>query len=49
MIIMAELVKTYYENGQLESEVYVINGKKNGSYKRILHIRTIKYGKLAHI
>ena len=27
---MAEVVKTYYKNGQLETEVFVINGKHNG-------------------
>ena len=30
---MAEVVRTYYDNGKLKSEVYMINGKKNGIYK----------------
>ena len=30
---MAEVKRTYYNNGELESEVFVINGKRNGNYK----------------
>ena len=30
---MAEVIKTYHPTGVLESEVFVINGKKNGEYK----------------
>ena len=29
---MAEVRKTYYDSGQLESETFVINGKLNGPY-----------------
>ena len=31
---MAEVVRTYYYTGELESEVYNVNGKKNGEYKK---------------
>jgi antitoxin component YwqK of YwqJK toxin-antitoxin module len=31
---MAEVVKTYYDTGELLSEVYMVNGKKNGIYKK---------------
>ena len=31
---MAEVKRTYYESGELLSEVFEINGKKNGEYKR---------------
>ena len=31
---MAEVVRTYYDTGELESEVYMVNGKMNGIYKR---------------
>ena len=31
--IMAELKRTYYSSGELKSEVYIINGKKNGENK----------------
>ena len=31
---MAEVIKTYYPTGELESEVFVVNNKKNGEYKR---------------
>ena len=30
---MAEVKRTYYESGELESECFEINGKKNGEYK----------------
>jgi antitoxin component YwqK of YwqJK toxin-antitoxin module len=30
---MAEIKRTYYDNGELESECFVINGVKNGEYK----------------
>ena len=30
---MAEVVRTYYESGELESECFEINDKKNGEYK----------------
>ena len=30
---MAEVVRTYYDTSELESEVYTGNGKKNGEYK----------------
>jgi antitoxin component YwqK of YwqJK toxin-antitoxin module len=30
---MAEVVRTYHDTGELLSEVYVIDGKKNGIYK----------------
>ena len=30
---MAEVKRTYYETGELESEVFLLNGKKNGEYK----------------
>jgi antitoxin component YwqK of YwqJK toxin-antitoxin module len=30
---MAEVKRTYYMNGELESEVFEINGKRNGEYK----------------
>ena len=32
---MAEVRRTYYETGELESEVFVINGKLNGEQKKI--------------
>ena len=31
---MAEVVRTYYNTGKLLSEVYMVNGKKNGIYKK---------------
>ncbi len=31
---MAELVKTYYESGELQSECFEILGQKHGAYKR---------------
>ncbi len=33
---MAEVKQKYYENGQLESEVFVINGKKMENIKNII-------------
>ena len=30
---MAKVVRTYHDTGELQSEVYMINGKKNGMYK----------------
>ena len=30
---MAEVKRTYYESGELESEYFVLNGKINGEYK----------------
>ena len=30
---MAEVKRTYYNNGELESEVFLLNGKRNGEYK----------------
>ena len=30
---MAEVKRTYFESGQLESECFEINGKKNGEEK----------------
>ena len=30
---MAEVKRTYYLSGELESEVFVINDKMNGEYK----------------
>jgi len=38
---MAEVERTYYESGKLESEVFTIDGKKNGFYKQF-----DKYGTL---
>ena len=32
---MAEVKRTYYHNGKLESEVFVINGKKNGEIQSL--------------
>ena len=29
---MGEVVKTYYETGELKTQVFEINGKKNGEY-----------------
>ena len=31
---MAEFKRTYYETGELKSEWFEINGKKNGEYKQ---------------
>jgi antitoxin component YwqK of YwqJK toxin-antitoxin module len=31
---MTELKRTYYESGNIESEVFIINGKKEGYYKK---------------
>ena len=31
---MAEVVRTYHDTGKLKSEVYMVNGKKNGEYKK---------------
>ena len=31
---MAEVNRTYYKTGELKSECFEINGKKNGEYKR---------------
>ena len=30
---MGEVIKTYYDTGQLRSEVFVIDGKENGESK----------------
>ncbi len=30
---MGEVIRTYYESGELKSEVFAINDKKNGEYK----------------
>ena len=30
---MAEVKRTYYKNGELESECFTINNKRNGEYK----------------
>ncbi len=30
---MAEVIRLYYESGELEKEYFVINGKKEGIYK----------------
>ncbi len=30
---MGEVIRTYYESGELKSEVFAINDKKNGKYK----------------
>ena len=30
---MAEVKRTYYSTGELESEVFILNGKKIGEYK----------------
>ena len=31
---MAEVERRYYDTSELESEVYMVNGKKNGIYNR---------------
>jgi antitoxin component YwqK of YwqJK toxin-antitoxin module len=31
---MGKVVRTYYESGELKSEVFVVNNKKNGEYKQ---------------
>ena len=31
---MSEVIKTYHYTGELKSEVYYVNGKKNGEYKK---------------
>ena len=38
---MSEVERTYYETGELKSEVYMINGKKNG-ISRVLYKWTIR-------
>ena len=38
---MAEVKRTYFESGELESECFEINGKKEGEYKNYL-----KHGQL---
>jgi antitoxin component YwqK of YwqJK toxin-antitoxin module len=31
---MGEVIRTYYESGQLKSEVFVVNNMRNGEYKQ---------------
>ena len=40
---MAEVKRTYYPSGKLQSEVFDINGKRNGEYKEYYENGQLSY------